>query len=202
MLDILDENNPRARPARLREDFCQKTDLRVRYEGLDRKSGARVQVKSTANPDLHAERIADIRRLEHMVILSPVRLAEFVDAQTRGTATPPLDRDLLRTFWSSLPDQPLDLRGLAYSIREVLNLGLASAHRDPRGPLGSIPFAVRQLVREFVRAESFRCTAVMRSDEDSGAVFYERPDGRMHFRAAPSARQPRQLGDAEQAAEG
>ncbi|MBK8980508.1 MAG: hypothetical protein IPM29_31790 [Planctomycetes bacterium] len=188
MLDILVENQPRARPARLREDFCQKTDLRVRYEGLARSRGARVQVKATANPERHRERLADIQRREHLVILSPVQLAEYVDTATRQPATTSLLREELHAFWSCLPSLPVDVEGLSYTIKEVLQRALLRPTEDPRGPMGLVPPPVRRVVRAFVRDESFRATAALKRDLDSGAHQHERPDGRLHFRVAPGAR--------------
>src|SRR5690606_13045844 len=163
MLDVLDENFQRARPAPLVEDFCQKTDLRVRYPGLDRRRGARVQIKSTANPALHEERLATIRRRDTLVILSPVPLAEFIDEQQR---TPAADRLLsaaeLRSFWSCLASQPLAIDELAYAIRAVLFDALAHAGDDPRGPMAAVPAALRLVIRTYVRDRAFRTTRALR----------------------------------------
>src|SRR5262245_60571033 len=53
ILDILNEENHHANVALLVEDFLEKTDLRVKYPELKRRRGARVQVTSITEPELH-----------------------------------------------------------------------------------------------------------------------------------------------------
>ncbi len=168
MLDILVEDELCAHAARLIEDFCQKTDLRIRYPDLDRERGARVQVKSTANPAIHEERLAAIRRRETLVILTPLTLAEFVDEQVRAA---PSDRVLsavdLRAFWEQLGAEPVELVELAYAIRAVLFRAIRTQFADARGPMASVPAALRHVIRVFVRDRAFQASSALRIYERS-----------------------------------
>lgn len=186
MLDILDENHPRARPAPLVEDFCQKTDLRVRYPGLDRQRGARVQIKSTANPRLHEERVSTIRRRETIVILSPVALAEFIDEQQRAGPERLLTGDELIAFWRCLPGEPTSITELSYSIRSLLFRALDDGTVDPRGPMAAVPLPLRHLIRTLVRDRAFRTTQALRAWESS--------HGSLRRRAGATAAGRRQIG--------
>lgn len=179
MLDILDENHPRARTAPLVEDFCQKTDLRVRYPGLDRQRGARVQIKSTANLALHEERVATIRRRDTIVILSPVTLAEFIDEQQHARAARLLSPAELQDFWRCLPVEPAALVDLSYAIRTALFAALQDPAADPRGPMAAVPPPLRHVIRTFVKDRAFLTTSALRAD-----------DGGRRRRAAPSTPAP------------
>ncbi len=183
MLDILDENNPRARPARLREDFCQKTDLRVRYPGLQRPKGARVQVKSASILAVHAERIASIRNPEQLVILSPVELARFVERQPAAGEDRALDHEALRAVWDALPDQPASTEDLSQSISRVLWNAISAPLADPRGPMGLVPAPIRDLIRTFVRERAFLSTASLRRELENGAEVSQGSDGRLRYRS-------------------
>ncbi|MBI5850988.1 MAG: hypothetical protein HZB39_08160 [Planctomycetes bacterium] len=171
MLDILDENHHRAEPARLAEDFGQKTDLRVRYPGLDRARGARVQVKAARIPQVHELRVADIRNKDTLVILSPVTIARFIDAQVHRRMAPLLDKQQLDAFWRSIPGQPTTIDELAPAIGVILDDALRSPTRDPRGPLALVPAALRVVIRMFVRHEAFRSTQALRVYEASGTGY-------------------------------
>ena len=183
MLDVLDENHHRAEAARLAEDFCQKTDLRVRYPGLDRARGARVQVKATRSPKIHEIRIADIRNRETLVILSPVAIAEFIDAQVNDRTHALLDRDQLEAFWRCIPGEPTTIDELAPAIGRVFARALAHPTVDPRGPMALVPDALRLAIRIYVRNEAFRSTDALRRSELSGTRYRRGNDGRL--RAAP-----------------
>ncbi|MFO1054138.1 MAG: hypothetical protein U1F36_18125 [Planctomycetota bacterium] len=179
MLDILDENHHRAEPARLAEDFCQKTDLRVRYPGLDRVRGARVQVKATKSPKIHEMRIADIRDRDTFVILSPVAIAGFIDDIVARRLPPLLDRAQLEAFWRSIPGEPTTIDELAPAIGRVLERALSRPNSDPRGPMALVPEALRAVVRCYVKHEAFRSTEALRRSEASGKVYRRRADGRL-----------------------
>jgi hypothetical protein len=171
MLDILVEDQPRAQTARLVEDFCQKTDLRVHYAGLARQRGARVQIKSTACPVLHAERLASIRRRDTLVILSPVTLAEFIDEQQRaGIPARVLSPAAMREFWRALPGEPAAIDELAFAIRAELFRALEVRCEDPRGPMALVAPALRLVIRVFVEDRAFRSTGAVRRFEASHEV--------------------------------
>lgn len=170
LLDILVEDELCAHAARLIEDFCQKTDLRIRYPDLDRERGARVQIKSTANPAIHEERLSGIRRRETLVILTPLTLAEFVDEQVRAA---PSERVLsptdLRAFWDQLGEEPVELVELGYAIRAVLFRAIRSEFVDARGPMAAVPAALRHVIRVFVRERAFQSSSALRIYERSRA---------------------------------
>ena len=167
MLDILNEERRCARPAPLSEDFLEKTDLRVRYPGLDRRRGGRVQVTQITDVDRHAEKTAKIRRLEQFTILSPLTLARFINRQVH------VDEDDARTlhhfdldsFWRCLPNQPTDIDQLAYTVKRLLLDPLRSPRRNPRGPVAAVPWALKQIIRIYVRGDTFRATRVLRESE-------------------------------------
>jgi hypothetical protein len=187
MLDVLDENDHHAEPARLAEDFCQKTDLRVRYPGLERVRGARVQVKATRLPRVHELRIADIRNRETLVILSPVTLAEFIDAQVHRRMEPLLDKAQLDAFWRCVQGEPTTIDELAPAIARIFDAALARPTLDPRGPMAAVPEALRVVIRSFVRHEAFRSTAALRVHEASGLEFRHGRDGRLRTRRSDPA---------------
>lgn len=86
ILDILNEDDRHANVAPLIEDFLEKTDLRVKYAGLNRKRGARVQVTSIVAPELHKTKLESIKLAEEFVFLSPLSLAEFVEFEGPNAA--------------------------------------------------------------------------------------------------------------------
>lgn len=179
MLDILDENFRRAEVAGLAEDFCQKTDLRVRYPGLERARGARVQVKAARSQRVHQLRIADIRNRETLVILSPVALAEFLAEIVSRRVEAPIERAQLDAFWRSIPGEPTTIDELAPALGRLFDAAIRSQPSDPRGPMAQVPEAVRAMVRAFVRYEAFRSTEALRRKEASGTRYRRAPDGRL-----------------------
>ena len=81
ILDLLNEEQLVARRAPLREDFIEKTDLRVHVPRLNRRRGARVQVTQTIFQDRLEQKLARIPRVNEFVILSPRSLAEALDRE-------------------------------------------------------------------------------------------------------------------------
>jgi hypothetical protein len=77
ILDILNEDDRRARMAPLVEDFLEKTDFRVKYPEVKRRRGARVQVTSIIALELHETKLQAINLAEELVFLSPLSLAKF-----------------------------------------------------------------------------------------------------------------------------
>ena len=87
ILDILNEDGRHAWIARLEEDFLEKTDLRVKYAGLNRSRGARVQLTLITAPELHESKLRGIRSVEELVFLSPRSLAELVNSLQKQKAS-------------------------------------------------------------------------------------------------------------------
>lgn len=73
--DILNEHSRHASLSRLIEDYCEKTDLRVHYDGLHRTRGARVQVTFLSDESRHKKKADAIPNQDEFVILSPWSLA-------------------------------------------------------------------------------------------------------------------------------
>lgn len=167
MLDILNEERRCARPAPLSEDFLEKTDIRVRYPGLDRRRGGRVQVTQITDTARHEEKLSKIRKLDQFVILSPLTLARFINREVHQDNDK--DRVLqhfdLDAFWRCLPNQPTDIDQLAYTIKRLLLEPLRSPRRNPRGPVALVPWALKQIIRIFVRHDTFRATERLREHE-------------------------------------
>jgi hypothetical protein len=167
MLDVLNEERPCARAAPLSEDFLEKTDLRVRYPGLERKRGGRVQVTQITDDALHRGKLERIRYVHQFVVLSPLTLASFVDGELHRKDEGPrvLEHFDLDAFWHCLPDQPTDLAALAASIKRLLIGALRAPIKSPRGPLAQVPWALRNVIRLYVKHDVFRATSALRADE-------------------------------------
>ncbi len=194
IVDIVNEHEANASLSRLCEDYLQKTDLRVRFPGLQRRRGARVQVTLGPSQAHHQQKLDTIRNPDHFVILSPWSLATAIPhfgSQATGQQVP-MDHDLVQRFWRSLSGQPASLESLSYTIRGILHTAIHSPIEDPRGPLALVPEAVRELIRAWVKHEAFRSTQAMREWEETQGEFFRRADGRLGTRPllnpkAPSA---------------
>lgn len=160
MIDVLNERTLMARHASLYEDFVEKTDLRVRAAGLDRRRGARVQVTQTSEEQYLDEKVAQIRFSEEFVILSPLSLA-------RALASPQADAlmsaEEVRALWDALPSTYATVAELARVIKKIFLDAVDQPCVDPAGPRVLVPPSLRSLVRHYVVAESFRTTAKMRA---------------------------------------
>lgn len=167
MLDILNEDRPCARAAPLSEDFLEKTDLRVRYPGLERKRGGRVQVTQITDDKMHREKLERIRHVNEFVVLSPLTLARFVNGELHrdDREARSLEHFDLDAFWHCLPDLPTDVPALAASIKRLLIQALRAPIRSPRGPLSSVPWPLRNVIRIFVRQDVFRATRELRDHQ-------------------------------------
>jgi hypothetical protein len=160
MLDILNEERRCARRARLSEDFLEKTDVRVKVDGVKRRRGARVQVTQTTHPDFLAQKRALIRRVNEYVILSPLPLAEAMTDERIGEFLRPPERYAL---WESFPEAPTTIPGLAMAFKRIFLDTLDRSPSHPTGPMHQIPKPIRQLVRAYVTAEAHRTTSEMRA---------------------------------------
>lgn len=185
VVDILNEDSKQAQLTRLSEDYCQKTDIRVRYPELHRPRGARIQVTWAPTQFTHQRKVDSISRAEHYTILSPWALADAAPqvGQTRSEYRPEFDNTLISRIWSSIAGQPLDTATLALEFRAILNRALHSPVCDPRGPMALVPPSFREYIRQWVRFESMRSTKALRQWEADGGTFQRRADGRLIARS-------------------
>ena len=68
-----------AERASLWEDLFEWTDLRVKYPGLKRNNGARIQVKLIGTEAVENDTINNSKRRDFYVIVSPVGLANYIE---------------------------------------------------------------------------------------------------------------------------
>jgi hypothetical protein len=158
--------------APLVEDFLEKTDLRVKYPGLERRHGARVQVTSMVAPDLHKTKLQAIKLAEEFVFLSPLSLAEFVDSlkghnpASSISGTPSF---ALSSLWSCLGVKPIDVPELASELKRIMFDALTGTPDSPLGPMVRVPLPVRQLVRLFVETRAIESTSRLRTREKANS---------------------------------
>jgi hypothetical protein len=167
ILDILNEDAPHARLAPLIEDVLEKTDLRVQYPRLNRRQGARVQITSMIDPELHERKIGSIKRVEELVFLSPLSLAEFV-ISLHGKSAPATGGQYfkLSLLWACLGMKSLDAPRLASKLNHILFRALKETPESPLGPMVRVPLPVRQLIRHFVKWHAFESTNKLRAREN------------------------------------
>jgi hypothetical protein len=168
ILDILNEEDRHARVAPLVEDFLEKTDLRVKYPGLERRNGARVQVTSMIAPDLHKTKLQAIKLAEEFVFLSPLSLAEFVDSLRGHTPTSSISGKpsfALSSLWDCLEVKPIDVPELASELKRIMLDALTGTPDSPLGPVVRVPLPIRQLIRLFVETRAIESTSRLRKRE-------------------------------------
>jgi len=171
MLDLLNEEEIVARRAPLREDFIEKTDLRVHAPRLNRRRGARVQVTQTTYQDRLEQKLARIPRVNEFIILSPRSVAAALD---RESGTELLSPAHLEQFWAMFPRPPIDVEELAQGVRRIFLTAMSDPITDPRGPLVRVPEPLRQLTRAFVAAEAYRTTSELREREQRDGPRFRR----------------------------
>jgi hypothetical protein len=162
MLDVLNEQAPVARRAPLYEDFVEKTDLRIHVPGLNRRRGARIQVTQTTFQDRLEEKLARIRRVNEVIILSPRSLADALDQEEGLELLSPSELD---RFWGSFPRLPMTVGELAKSVKRSFLAAIRKPHDDPRGPTAQVPEPLRHLVVTYVTADAYRTTSELRERE-------------------------------------
>lgn len=166
--DILNEEEFCATRASLGEDLFEWTDLRVKYPGLPRKYGARVQVKLIGDECLESQQTAHRRNQEIYVILTPVRLAQYIEQCLEAGAQTWGGDDI----WACFPGQPADTSELAHALSKVFERAIESNESHPLGPMLKVPSPVRRLVQGFVRTAAFSAAERMRAlvNERPGAI--------------------------------
>ncbi|MBI1212977.1 MAG: hypothetical protein GC190_16060 [Alphaproteobacteria bacterium] len=170
MLDVLNEEGRHARVAPIVEDFLEKTDLRVRYAGLQRKLGSRVQVTSVAEPELHKAKLGAIKLAEEFVFLSPLSLAEYVvslQGRTRVNQNSDALPFELASLWDCLDEKPMDVLQLASELKRVMLQAMSGPPNSPLGPMVRVPHPLRHLIRHFVETHAFTSTARLRERQSN-----------------------------------
>lgn len=165
MHDILDEHHAVGLPATLEEDFLQKTDLHVRFERPNHApTRARVQVTSLTSLTMHEAKLARIYYRENFVILSPVALADFLEAELQGRHRfhAPLPDELLAALRAEF-GAPTHFAELVDAVASRFRTALARPAEDPRGPLAQVPEALRSLVRLWTLRSAFRSHRLVRA---------------------------------------
>jgi len=148
LLDILNETEPVARRARLAEDFLEKTDLRVRVPGVERRRGVRVQVTASARESVLRGKAPRTRgtsraaRAARNVILSPHPLMEF------GLTH-------VERYFSHIDPAPGSREELSARIRDSLTRSW-EGDIPAAGPVERVPQGIRDLVRDYVATEARR----------------------------------------------
>ena len=168
ILDILNEHERHAVAATLLEDFFEKTDIRVKYAGVKRRRGSRVQVTSTIAPEFHKAKLQAIKMPDEFVFLSPLSLAEFVDYLQGGNLDdlpPGLPIFQLASLWDCLDKKPSDVPQLAYELKRILCRALTGTFNSPLGPMALVPLPVRQLIRFFAETRAIASTESLRERE-------------------------------------
>jgi S1 RNA binding domain len=172
ILDILNEEDRHARVAPLVEDFREKTDLRVKYPGLKRRRGARVQVTSMVEPELHKTKLEAIKLAEEFVFLSPLSLAEFVDSLQDHAAANSISGTptfALSSLWDCLEAKPIDVRELASELKRIMSDATTGPPDSPLGPMVRVPLPIRQLIRLFVETRATESTSRLRMREKANS---------------------------------
>jgi hypothetical protein len=136
--DILNEEEPIARRAPRDEDFFELTDIRVRYPGLGRQRGARLQVTLIQSELRLSEKRERIRLPEELIFLDTHSLSQHFG----GNPT-------------------------AAEIQSHFRFAMSNPNQHPAGPSQLLPAEFRQGIRDFVRTEAFRSTEAMRLREAS-----------------------------------
>jgi hypothetical protein len=180
--DILNEEAHHASLSRLSEDYAQKTDLRVKYPGLNRNRGARVQVTLTATESFHQQKVSSIQRADQYIILSPWSLASALpQLNSPAASSTNLDPQFLKRFWAAFDSPPENVADLALALRKTFDHALACANNSPLGPLAAVPQAIRELIRIWTQAEAFRSTQALRDWQQTDATYHTRRDGRFVY---------------------
>ena len=160
MMDILNENGHSTRRASLLEDFFEKTDLRYKVEGLQRRKGARIQVTYTTKPDLLKQKLAQIKHRSEYIILSPLSLAEALSRDHKALAK----RFDVGQVWDCV-GKLATVKEVATALRKILLDALDRAPEHPMGPIAFVPEPVKHLIQFYVEREAFRTTHMLRIRE-------------------------------------
>jgi hypothetical protein len=167
ILDILNEHEHQARAAPLIEDFLEKTDLRVKYPGLNRPRGARVQLTSIVAPELHKTKLEEIKLADEFVFLSPLSLAEFVGSleHTPPGLIPGTPSFASARLWECLEGKPTGVPQLASELKRIMFRALMGTPDSPLGAMVKVPLSIRQLIRQFVETHAIASTSKLRERE-------------------------------------
>ncbi|MDX2065222.1 MAG: hypothetical protein SFX74_05715 [Fimbriimonadaceae bacterium] len=145
VLDILLLEGVSARFSPPEEDLFEKTDLRVSFPDLERRRGARVQVKFSSHPGTLSTTIAEYAVPNEYVFVSPITLA------------------LAKR--KDLHDKPGQILTEAKRLQAQFREAMERAKLNGDRPATHVPDSTRRLIAEFVRDEAFRSTEAVRARE-------------------------------------
>lgn len=155
---ILNETEATASRASLWEDLFEWTDLRVKYPGLERNRGARVQVKLIGNEVAESERVSSRRERDVYVLVSPVQMALYVAKCLEAKQEWVEEKE----FWACLDGEPADIGELAGILERMFIAVMETADPHPLGPMGRLPAVLRRIIRGHVRELAFASTDLVR----------------------------------------
>lgn len=147
VLDVLNEEARVARAAPLAEDFLERTDVRLKVDGVKRRKGARLQITLVADEAQREKRRKLPNQQSGITVLSPWAMAHRIFEGRTPVA---------EVFWASLPQRPARAAGLARVLQHMLINAVEGVPDDPRGPMGRLPGAVRAAIREDVAGAARR----------------------------------------------
>jgi hypothetical protein len=105
-------------------------------------------VTATVDPLFYQSKVASIRHIDELVVLSPATIAQYM--HEAGDDIGPA---------SAL------VAARASKVRESLELALRRRHKHPLGPIAAVRAEIREATRRYVEAEAVRSTKEMRLRE-------------------------------------
>jgi hypothetical protein len=140
ILGILNEDAEVAYPTSMYADVREWTDLRVRIPALNR--GVPVQVKFFAIPDDQDAAVARNRRVAEVVLVSPIELARFLEAQ--------FDPERFGCDWPRFlevfPRKPHNLVQLSWELYQLFRRFLDRPVKHPLDPISSVPSLLKKAI--------------------------------------------------------
>lgn len=162
MMDVLNEFSPVAKPAPLAEDILERTDLRVKYPGIKRENGSRVQVTLASDPKLHDRKVHALVVPLEFILLTPLELA-------RCAVHPPCDSQFAEfawpEFWTSLGGPRRDVHAFALELHDLFVEAISYPLRHPLGPIGFLSSPMRQFIQTFTQHRAAKSTNKVRERE-------------------------------------
>ena len=139
--------------------------MRVKYPGILRNAGARIQLSFTTDLDFYAKKIDSIRFNREFIQLSPVELAyEIIEnacaSYFHGIAW--------MAVWAELgfpQNDRADVAALARRLGALFSRAINHANDHPMGPVHFVPNCIKELIRFYVKGHAFITTDELRSRE-------------------------------------
>jgi hypothetical protein len=160
--DVLNEHEHIAHIATLIEDVMERTDLRLRYQKLNRKRGARVQISYAGKAEHHFSKLAKIHLGEEYVFLSPYGLAHTILHESSSQFLSSINWN---EFWCNCSQQTNDDEELAMMIKRNFDHAMSRATDHPMGPMGILRPELKQVIRAVAEHDAFLATVQLRRRE-------------------------------------